>query len=551
VSLLELAVSDLALIDRLRISLNPGFTVITGETGAGKSLLIDALTLVLGGRADSALVRHGATTARVEALFERLPEPLICVREMSAAGRSLARIDDETVTVGRLAETAGPLVEIHGQHEQQRLLSSAWQRELLDAFGGHQALREAVAEAVGRWRENRAALAALEIDPEDLARRIELAEHAAEEIEAADLRLGEVEEIRTVLATASAAERVGALVGAIRELLVSDGAGARDRLALAARHGAELGGLDARYGGLAERIDGLTAEAEDVAVELGRVWAASEHDPGTVAAMEERLGRLYALLRKYGEDEAAVLEHARRARSELERLGGLEHDRATRQEADRHLEAEARRQAEILHGAREEAADRLGELVAGALAELGFRQARFEVRLTEAPLDATGRDEVSFLIAPNPGEPALPLARIASGGELSRVSLALKSVLAEADATPTLVFDEIDAGVGGRSADPIGRMLRRLAESHQVLCVTHLPQIAVHADAHLRITKRTVGDRTITEVHELDQAGRLEELATMLGGEAPGDASRDGARELLARAREDAHQRVPAGARAR
>jgi DNA repair protein RecN (Recombination protein N) len=212
-----------------------------------------------------------------------------------------------------------------------------------------------------------------------------------------------------------------------------------------------------------------------------------------------------------------------------------------------------------LHGAREDAAGRLGELVAAALAELGFRQARFEVRLSDAPLDATGCDEVTFLIAPNPGEPALPLARIASGGELSRVSLALKNVLAKADATPTLIFDEIDAGVGGRSADPIGRMLRRLAGSHQVLCVTHLPQIAAHADAHLRITKRTAGDRTITEAHELDEAGRLEELAAMLGGETPGDAAREGARELLARAREagaerdgaqaDAQRRVAAGAR--
>ncbi len=538
-TLLELEVRDLALIERVRLEPDAGFTVITGETGAGKSLLIDALALVLGARADVGLVRAGATVARVQALFERNPEPLICVRELTAAGRSTARVDDAAVTAARLAEIAGPLVEIHGQHDQQRLLDPAQQRELLDAYGGHAALRERVARAVAAWRANRAALDALEGDPRVVARMLDLHEHEAAEIEAAGLRPGEADEIRVRLAAAASADQVARLVGGMRERLTAEGSGAHDVLARAARDGAELARLDPRFDALATRLEGLLAETDDVASELRRLAAGLDHDPAAIAALEARLGQIYALERKYGPDEAAVLAHGERARAEAERLRGLEAERAARAADDARLEAAARDVATELTAARGAAATRLAAEVSRALAELGFRQARFEVALHRGELSATGAETVQFLIAPNPGEPSLPLARIASGGELSRISLALKGVLAAADATPTLVFDEIDAGIGGRSADRVGRALRRLARDHQVLCVTHLAQIAAHADAHIRIEKQERDGRTVTELRRLEGEERLAELALMLGGEGGGPAAFAAARELLEQAAGD------------
>ncbi|HET7676719.1 MAG TPA: DNA repair protein RecN [Candidatus Limnocylindrales bacterium] len=536
--LLELAVADLALIERARVRFRGGLVVITGETGAGKSLLIDALGLVLGSRADSGLVRSGAEAARVEAVFERDPEPLVCVRELAAGGRSLARIDDETVTAARLAATTADLVEIHGQHDQQRLLSGARQRDLLDAFGGHGQLRASVAEAVAALRHNAAALADLASAPGELERRIELLEHEAGEIEAAGLRPGEADELRASLAAVGNAEQLARLSGTMRATLMGEGSGVRDALARSAREGDELARLDARFGPLAGRLHGLVAEIDDLAGELRQLADAVEHDPAALAAMEERLGRIHALERKYGADEAAVLAHGEEARAEAERLRGRDAERAAREADAARLEADAWRLAGELRAARGEAAGRLAAAVTEALGELGFRQAHFEVRLEEAALESSGADGVAFVIAPNPGEPPLPLARIASGGELSRISLAVERVLAAVDTTPTLVFDEIDAGIGGRSAEPVGRSLWRLAREHQVLCITHLPQIAAFADQHLRIEKRQRDGRTVTEVRELDDEERRHELALMLGGR-PGDAvSLAAAAELLARAGE-------------
>ena len=538
-TLLELDVRDLALIERVRLEPHPGFTVITGETGAGKSLLIDALVLVLGARADASLVRAGAPLARVQALFDRNPEPLICVREVTAAGRSTARVDDAAVTASRLADVAGPLVEIHGQHDQQRLLDASHQRDLLDAHGGHAALRAGVAAAVEAWRANRAALYALEGDPRAVARQLELHRHEAAEIEAAGLRPGEADEIRERLAAASGAAQVERLVALVRDRLAGEGTGARDVLARVARDGGDLARLDGRFSGLADRIEALLAEADDVVSELRRVAGSLDHDPATVANLEERLGLIYALERKYGPDEEAVLAHGARARAAAERLEGLETERAARAADDLRLEAAAREAAAALTDARQMAGDRLAAAVSQALEALGFRQARLDVELVPGELGVAGAEAVQFLIAPNPGEPAMPLARIASGGELSRVSLAVKEVLAAADATPTLVFDEIDAGIGARSAERVGRSLRRLAREHQVLCVTHLAQIAVHADAHVRIEKRERDGRTVTEVRRLDAGERVAELALMLGGEGGGPAARAAAQELLDRASSD------------
>ena len=564
--LLELTVTDLALIERLRLELAPGLNVFSGETGAGKSLLIDALGLAVGARADSTLVRHGAETARVTALFDRLPEPLIAAREVSAAGRSTARLDDEPVTAARLADVAGTLVEIHGQHDQQRLLDERWQRDLLDAFGGHAPLRTAVASAVERWRDNRTLLAALELDPRELARRLGLAEHEAAEIAAADLRVGEADEIRTRLDAAQHGEAIARGSASLVEALGGDERGARDVVAVALHEARALGRLDQRFGEIAERLAGLEAELEDVATTVRDLAESIDHDPAELARLAERLSTIYGLERRFGDDESAVLAHGERAAAEAERLRGVDDERAARQADDARLLERVAAAAADLSAARATAGRALAEDVGRVLASLGFPPDVFEVGLGRRPagrdeaaveiggdavaFDASGVDQVVFRIAPNAGEPARPLARIASGGELSRVALAIKEVLAEVDDTPSLVFDEIDSGIGGRSADPVGRSLWSLGRRHQVLCVTHLPQIAAHADAHFRIAKRERDGRTVTEVTRLDRDGRIVELAEMLGGSnadagprgerpagpASGTATLASAQELLERA---------------
>lgn len=550
--LLELTVDDLALIDRLRLSLGPGLNVITGETGAGKSLLIDALGLVRGARADTGVIRHGAESARVEALFDRLPEPLIVVREVATGGRSTARLDDLATTASRLADEVGSLIEIHGQHDQQRLLDERAQRDLLDAFGRHAPARAAMADVVERWRANRAALAELAIDPRELARRVDLLGHEVAEIAGARLRPGEADEIRTRLAAAQHGEAIARGAAAVHEALTADGVGARESTAIAAREARGLARLDPRFEVAAERLAGLEAELDDVTAEIRQLADGVDHDPAELALLEERLGAIYGLERRYGDGEAAVIAHGERATAELERLRGLDHERSRREIEAAALLAEVAAAATLLSEARRTAGTVMAAAVGEMLEDLGFPAGVFEVALGRRPaspdepaieldgdavaFDASGADQVVYRLAPNPGEPARPLARIASGGELSRVALAIKSVLAEADDTPVLVFDEVDTGIGGRSADPIGRSLWALARRHQVLCVTHLPQIAAHADAHYRIAKRERDGRTVTDVEQLDREGRIVELAQMLGGEAGGAATLASARELLDRA---------------
>jgi DNA repair protein RecN (Recombination protein N) len=458
------------------------------------------------------------------------------------------------VTAARLADVTGRLVEIHGQHDQQRLLDERWQRDLLDAFGGHEPLRAATAAAVDRWRENRTLMTTLELEPRELARRLELAEHEANEIAAARLEVGEADSIRARLDAAQHGEAIARGGAALGDALAGDEGSARETTAVALREARGLARLDARFEPIAERLGGLEAELEDVAATARELADTIDHDPAELARLSERLSTIYALERRYGDDEAAVIAHGERAAQEAERLRGVDEERALRQADDARLLERVAAAAADLSAARRTAAARLGGAVDALLVELGFPAGVFEVGLGRRPadddepaveidgdalaFDATGIDQVVFRLAPNPGEPSRSLARIASGGELSRVALAIRQVLAEADDTPTLVFDEIDTGIGGRSADPIGRSLWALGREHQVLCVTHLPQIAAHADAHFQIAKRERDGRTVTEVRSLDHEDRIVELAAMLaGGEAAaGTTALASARELLDRA---------------
>lgn len=550
--LLELTVVDLGLIDRLRLVLEPGLNVLTGETGAGKSLLIDALGLVLGGRADVSLVRHGAESARVEALFDRVPEPLIVIREVTAAGRSTARLDDGAVTAARLAEVAGGVVEVHGQHDQGRLLDDRRQRDLLDGYGDHATARAAMSTAVGHWRENRASLAALAIDPREIERRLELLEHEVAEIRAARLRPGEADELRDRLGAGRHGAAIASAGEAAREALDGDGPTARAALGAALHEARSVARLDARFEPIVTRLSGADAELADIASELRTVLEAVDHDAGTLGELEERLSVIYGLERRYGENEAAVVAHGARAADELQSLRGIDGERARRLAEDARLLSSVADAAATLGAMRRSAAARLSAETDEVLRRIGFPEGAFTVQVGRRPagaddpaieldgdavtFDGSGADEVVFQLAPNPGEPARPLSKIASGGELSRVALALKQVLAEADDTPTLVFDEVDSGIGGRTADPVGRSLWTLARRHQVLVVTHLPQIAAHADAQFRIVKGEREGRTVTEVARLDREARITELAAMLGGSGdagPRSAAQAQARELL------------------
>jgi DNA repair protein RecN (Recombination protein N) len=550
-ALRELTVENLAVVESVRLPLSAGFTVLTGETGAGKSLVVDAVALALGARASADQVRAGASAARVEAVFDAPAldddEPLADVvaagegmlivrREIGADGRSVARINDRAVTVGGLASLGARLGEIHGQHDQQRLLEPSRQLALLDEFGGHRPALEAVSDAHRAWRATVAAAAELVIDPHELARRVELLRHQVDEISGAAPRVGEDVELEAQL---RAAEHAETIVRAASEAVAAlrDEAGATESLGLAERTLLQAGHHDERFGAFVDRAAGLAAEAAELAREVAATAEEVDLDPASRAAAEERLGLLYDLRRKYGESLEAVIAFGAASAEELEQLESQEgaRERLRAEEAARRGALESAGTA--LTGARRAAAERLVAAVNAELPPLGLPAGAFGVELEPVEISASGADRATFTFAPNPGEPARPLGRIASGGEASRLSLALKVVLASADETPLLVFDEVDAGVGGRNAAALGERLRALGRYHQVLCVTHLPQVAAHADAHLVVGKRLVDGRTSTEARLLSEEQRAAELAAMLAGEGAGEEAHAAAEALLRGAR--------------
>jgi len=547
----ELTVENLAVVESVRLSLSAGFSVLTGETGAGKSLVVDAVALALGARASTDQVRAGTDTARVEAIFDApsiaQDDPLaevvaagegmiIVRREVGADGRSLARLNDRAVTVGGLAALGARLGEIHGQHDQQRLLEPARQLALLDGFAGHADMVHAVAEAHRAWRATTAAATELLTDVHELARRVELLRHQVDEIAAAAPRAGEDTELEDQLRAAEHAETIARSASGAVAALRDDG-GASDSLSSAERGLATAAQHDDRFISLADRASALAVEASELARDASHVAEAVDLDPASRTVAGERLSLLYDLRRKYGDSLDAVLAFGETSADELELLEN--------QEGERHrlraMEAESRTALELtsesLSLARRAIAKRLADAVNEELPPLGLPADAFGVEIEAVEPGPVGADRVTFTFAPNPGEPPRPLGRIASGGEASRLSLALKVVLAAADETPLLVFDEIDVGVGGRNASAVGERLRALSAHHQVLCVTHLPQIAAHADTHLVVSKRVIDGRTMTEARLLDPSERTAELAAMLAGEGAGEEAQAAAVALLRAAR--------------
>jgi len=539
-----LNIRNLAVIEAVEIEFGPGFTVLTGETGAGKSILVEAVALLLGGRASSDLVRTGEEVAHIQALFETADgRELIVRREVTAQGRSRAFVDGALATAATLRDLAEELIELHGQHEHHLLLETDRHLDLLDEYAGLGAERADVAAAFEALQRLRMELDALTLDERQKAARIDLLTFQRDEIEKAGLSAGEEEALlgeRQVLANADRLQRLGA--EAYAALYESDAA-ALGSLAVVWRKVGELAALDARATPHLETRDAIKSQLEDLAFFLRGYAEGVEASPARLQAVEDRLAALARLKRKYGETLEDVIAHGEHCARELDGLAALDaRTEAARQAHDRAraaFEAAARR----LSQGRREAAPRLSRELEAALADLAMTGSRFEVRLNADPRPALewssrGFDRAEFFVSPNLGEDLRPLARIASGGELSRIMLALRGLTVRRAAHRTLVFDEVDAGIGGRAADDVGRKLQRLGRQAQVLCITHLPQIAARASAQVRVSKTLRQGRTVTDVTPLDTDGRPEEIARMMAGGAVTPAVLASAAEMLGRAGE-------------
>ena len=579
----ELTVHNLAIIDKLNLKFGSGFNVLTGETGAGKSIIIDAVSLLLGGRGEADVVRSGADRAAVEGTFlldaeiqavigpllaqdgleSDEPGTLLLSREIRREGRNVCRINGRAVPVKTLEKIGQCLVDIHGQTEHLSLMRVREHADLLDRYGGLWPLRDQISGLVRDLRAVRRELTGLRRDERELARRVDLLSYQVNEIQAARLQIdeeGELSQERTRLANA---EQLTALTGEAYHTLYEsdeDQASAVDLLQGAARALAGLVRLDPSTEALGKAAETLGYQLQDLAESVRSYRDRIEFNPERLNQVEERLGLIRSLQRKYGETIADVLAFAGRAGRELE---AIEHsgERIAELEADEErLLRDLGRLGADLSARRCKAGERLAAGIEAELNELNMARARFGVDLAwsdqadgayvdgrRVAFDSTGLDRVEFLVSPNVGEPLKPLIRIASGGETSRLMLALKTVLAQADRTPTLIFDEIDAGIGGRVGAVVGHKLWGLtagdgvkARRHQVLCVTHLPQLASYGDEHLMVRKGIVGDRTVTSVSELHGDDREQELAGMLG--ALTDKTRASAREMLAVSDQDKHR---------
>lgn len=538
----ELRVENLGIISELLLPLGDGMTVITGETGAGKTLIVDAVELLCGGRADPQMVRDGAAEARVEARFVLDDDEVVLARVVPSVGRSRGYVNGRLATATELAEWGRRLVDLHGQHAHQSLLSPAEQRALLDRYAGDDAerARRELHDARAAVRALDGELAALGGDERSRAREIDLLRYQLTEIDAAAIEHADedasLEGEEEVLAGAEAHR--AALDDAHRAL---EGP-AEDALGAAV---AALAGR-APFAALADRLRGLQSEVADAAHEVRVTAERVVADPERLAAVHARRAALRELMRKYGPTLGDVVAYAGEARARLLELESHDERAAAVAAARAEREVAARAAADRLSGIRRRHGGPLADAVTAHLRELAMPSASFEVSIEPAELGEDGADEVTFLLAPNPGEPPRPLAKAASGGELSRAMLALRVVLSEAP--PTLVFDEVDAGIGGEAGVAVGRGLATLGRRHQVLCVTHLAQVAAFADAHVAVTKNEMEGRTIANASLLLDDARVTEVSRMLAGVGDSASARKHARELLANA---AEARTPSAARSR
>ncbi|MBW2618496.1 MAG: DNA repair protein RecN [Deltaproteobacteria bacterium] len=554
--LIHLSIRDLAIIDRLEVSFGPGLNILSGETGAGKSIILGAVYLLMGVRAPSDLIRDGASEAVVSGLFDLSDqseksglwaeygidpgEDLLLKRVVSATGRSRAYINDRLVNLGLLAEVGSRLLSISGQHEAQRLLREEEQLLLLDRFGGLDGDRDEVGQAQARLTKLEAEMDRLKRLAGDREREVELLTFQLAEIAKAAPEPGEEKELEAERRRLGHAERLERGVREIHEALYEAEGSVVEVLSRSQAELGRLADLDQSLSPLAARLEESAYALEDAARELEDYARQVVFDPQRQTEVGERLDLLKGLIRKHGQGEGVtgVLARAEAMTEELNSLNNLDLESSRLEEEACDLGRKLNRLAEKLSQGRAEAGGKLAKAVAGELETLGLEGASFQVSIETqpGPVGPSGRDRVVFLLTTNPGESLKPLSRVASGGEMSRVTLALKSILAGRGAVDTVVFDEVDAGIGGRIAEVVGRKLGEVGGRHQVLCITHLPQIAAFGRSHLRVVKTSSGARTVARIESLDEEERVRELARMLAGERLTEKAIEHAREMLASA---------------
>lgn len=546
----SLQIENVAVIQKAEVHFEPGLNVLTGETGAGKSILIDSINAILGNRTSKDLVRTGAAKAVIRAAFEQVPpvvldkleqsgyersEALLLSREITAEGKSSCRINGMPATAAVLRELCGGLININGQHDSVGLLNPAHHLGILDDYAQN---RTVFQEYYALYRELvrvKRELDALITDEAEKQRKIDLLQYQVQEIEDAGLTAGEeqmLENRRKVLSNASAirdrlAQSYALLSGS------DDAAGAVDLLGEASNAVDAAAQLDPALTAAAGQLLDLYYNAKDVAADLiGRLDTYDTND-AELDEVEQRLDLLYRLKRKYGSTVEDVIAFGQKAREELDNIQHSQQRYDALQAEKLRLYTKAREKAEVLTQTRLKAFEELNTRISGTLDFLNMPGVRMTLRHTRGPLASHGQDSVEFYISTNPGEAPKPLAKIASGGELSRITLAIKNAMADKDAVPTVIYDEIDSGVSGKAAGRIGEVLRQSAQGHQILCITHTAQIAALADCHLLIQKNVSNERTYTEIHPLDENGRVEALARLISGDHVTELSRANAREML------------------
>lgn len=546
----SLQIENVAVIQKAEVHFEPGLNVLTGETGAGKSILIDSINAILGNRTSKDLVRTGAAKAVIRAAFEQVPpavldkleqsgyersEALLLSREITAEGKSSCRINGMPATAAVLRELCGGLININGQHDSVGLLNPAHHLGILDDYAQN---RTVFQEYYALYRELvrvKRELDALITDEAEKQRKIDLLQYQVQEIEDAGLTAGEeqtLENRRKVLSNASAirdrlAQSYALLSGS------DDAAGAVDLLGEASNAVDAAAQLDPALTAAAGQLLDLYYNAKDVAADLiGRLDTYDTND-AELDEVEQRLDLLYRLKRKYGSTVEDVIAFGQKAREELDNIQHSQQRHDALQAEKLRLYTKAREKAEMLTQTRLKAFEELNTRISGTLDFLNMPGVRMTLRHTRGPLASHGQDSVEFYISTNPGEAPKPLAKIASGGELSRITLAIKNAMADKDAVPTVIYDEIDSGVSGKAAGRIGEVLRQSAQGHQILCITHTAQVAALADCHLLIQKNVSNERTYTEIHPLDENGRVEALARLISGDHVTELSRANAREML------------------
>lgn len=570
----ELRIHNFAIIDALELNFNAGLNVITGETGAGKSIIIDAVELLLGGKAEAGFVRAGAEKASVEGqfalkglvrallipmlqreeLFTEGDDIVTLYREVRANGRSIARVNGVSVTQEVLREIGQTLIDIHGQSEHFSLLNKRNHLDMLDRYADLLEIRDALATLVSHLNEVRGEMRSLQEDAAALERRAENLRRDIEEIDAAKLKPEEDDELRAERTRLANSESLATMTAAVVKLLsgderATDEIPAVDALQQAAAYLSKLAAIDPQLNEWSDLAEAISAQAQDLALEMAGYVDTIEYNPTRLNQVEERLELINKLRRRYGATIEAVLEHAERARDELSKIENseerLEELRGKETDLLQHIGEMAAKISEV----RRSIGTQLARRVMAELNDLRMERAQFEVSIEHfddpegcfvgdrrLAFDATGIDNVEFLLSANPGEPLRPLAKVASGGEAARIMLSLKRVLTQADQTPTLIFDEVDQGIGGRIGSVVGEKLWSLTKGHQVMVVTHLPQLAAFADQHYHVKKTVTEKRTVTKVTPLDDLGeRVTELAEMLG--ALGESGKQSAREIIDEAR--------------